>query len=197
MKLVRVGLLAIILITVVLLVVPTNVYADQVVEVSITTNENFVGTTYSSPKSYTVDVSKISQAKQVFIEITVKSVDDLYLRILYVQIDGAGVNEKVFKETQKMTAIVAPNSQNLLKYDVTNMVKGKNSVNVNIYLYNLAAKPYTWTVSAKFIGVLSDDIVITDPSNPANSFAIPVYMASGLGGVGLLGVAYYLKQRED
>ena len=77
------------------------------------------------------------------------------------------------------------------------MVKGKNSVTVKIYLYNLAAGPYTWTVSAKFIGILSDDITITDPSNPTNSIAIPVYMASGVAGVGLLGVAYYLKQRED
>jgi len=54
----------------------------------------------------------------------------------------------------------------------------------------------TWHVTAKFIAVLSENVVIPNPSGE-ESFAISTYMASGGLGIALLGVAYYLKRRED
>lgn len=90
-----------------------------------------------------------------------------------------------------------------MRYDVTNLVKGKSSVSVTIYLYNLNSGPYTWTVTAKFVAVLSDSVVILNPFDGGGevggteSIAIPVCIASGLTGLGFLGVAYYFKQRED
>lgn len=196
-KVFRVGLFLSLLL--VLLIVPMAKYAlaDQTVEVPITSSD-FTGTTWNDPKSFTVDVSKISDAKQIFIEITLSSSDDHYLRVLYVQIDGSGVNEKPFGSgDRKKTAIVSPASQNNLRYDVTSLVKGKNSVTVKIYLYHLVTNgvSYTWHVSAKFIGVLGDNVVIPNPSG--ESFAVPVYMASSASGLALLAVAYFLKRRED
>ncbi len=195
-KVIRIGLFFSLLL--VLLAVPMARYAlaDQTVEVPITTSD-FTGTTYSNPKSFTVDTSKISGAKQIFIEVSLSTDNDYYLRVLYIQIDSSGVNEKSFDSSRKMTAIVSPGSQNNLRYDVTSMVKGKNSVTVKIYLYHLGGS-YTWHVSAKFVGVLSDNVVIPNPSGSSGeSFAVPVYIASGGVGLALLAVAYVLKQRED
>lgn len=178
-----------------------TVYADQQVEVSIC-DTDFVGTTWSGgPKSFTVDVGKISNAKQIFIEVSLSSKDDKWLRVIYIVIDGTGVNAKDWdvNKGHKYTAVVSPSGNNL-RYDVTSMVKGKSSVKVEIYLYTLK-DPYTkasltWHVTAKFIGVLGDEVVVPNPSG-SESFAIPTYMASGGLGLALLGVAYYLKRRED
>jgi hypothetical protein len=186
-----------ILIVVLSLTPVLRVFADQSVEVPIATTD-FVGTTYNDPKTFTVDVSNIKNAKQIFIEVTVSTTDDKYLRLITIEIDNVVVNEKLFRDgTKKYTAMISPASPNTLRYDVTNLVKGKDSVVVKIYVWHLSAGPYTWSVSAKFIGIISEDVVIPDPTNTSNSFAIPVYVASGGIGIALLGVAYVLKQRED
>ena len=184
----------------ILMLIPVYlVYADEQVEVPIC-DADFTGTTWSTPKQFTVDISKIAGAKQVMIEISLSSKDDKWLRVLYITIDGVGVNAKDWKDGQKKyTAIVSPSGNNL-KYDVTSMVKDKSTVTVEIYLYTLK-NPYdksdtTWHVTAKFIAVLSENVVIPNPSGE-ESFAIPTYMASGGLGIALLGVAYYLKRRED
>lgn len=188
----RLGLLLVI--AVIMATPAVRVLADQTIEVPIATVD-FTGTTYNDPKTFTVDVSSIKNAKQIILEITLSTQDDKFLRYIYVTIDGVGINERT-NGARKFTAIVSPNSQLPLRYDVTGNVKGKDSISVAIYLYNLKAGPYTWTVTAKLIGIITDDITITDPTSGQN-IAVPVYIASGGMGLAFLGVAYYFKQRED
>jgi hypothetical protein len=174
------------------------VYAEEQVTIPIATVD-FVGSTYNDPQSFSVSVSDIKNAKEIFIEVNVKSTDDNWFRYITIEIDGQVVNPAQ-KGARYYTAVISPYGDNPLRYDVTSLVTGKDVVDVTIRVWTLRnpydKSPTTWSVTAQFIGILEDSIVLPPPTG-GEAVMIPVYMASGVAGLGFLGLAYYFRRRED
>ncbi|MEM3403772.1 MAG: hypothetical protein QXJ17_04490 [Nitrososphaeria archaeon] len=174
---------------------PMVAYADQSTTVPICTNVRFENTGWTT-KSYTVDVSKFSNAKQVMLHVTGKATGDSYVRYLVVIIDGVVVNKQTLDRkwdgaTDGFTDVVS--GQFDLKYDVTSLVKGKSSVTVKI---GITTGVGSWDVSSEFIGAQGDNIVI--PPNPVTttSTSVPVSTASAVAGLGFLALGLYFKKKD-
>ena len=169
-------------------------HADQSVTIPICSNQEFSNTGWTT-KSFTVDVSKLSNAKQVMIHVSGKAVDDSYVRYLVVIIDNQVVNLQTLDRKwdgsiSGFTDVVS--GQFDLKYDVTNLVKGKNSVTVKIGITTY----YKWTISAEFLGVQGDNINIPTPGNttPSGGMEVPVPTAAAIAGLAFIGLGLYFKE---
>jgi len=184
------------LLVILVLALPFGVaYADQSVTIPICSNQEFSSTGWTT-KSFTVDVSKLSNAKQVMVHVSGKAVDDLYVRYLVVIIDGQVVNPHNLADRKWDNSINSftdtVSGQFDLKYDVTNLVKGKNSVTVKIGITTY----YKWTISAEFIGVLGDNINIPTPGSTSETTSVPVSTAAAVAGLAFIGLGLYFKKNE-
>jgi len=169
-------------------------YADSTVTVPICTNQEFSNTGWTT-RSFTVDVSKISSAKQVMIHVSGKATDDKYVRYLVVIVDNQVVNAQTLdrkwdNSISGFTDVVS--GQFDLKYDVTNLVKGKSSVTVKIGI----TTAYKWTVSGEFIGVLGDNINIPLPNTTSETTPVPVSTAAAVAGLAFIGLGLYFKKND-
>ena len=176
---------------IILLMATPLVLADQLVKVTIVSGEVFQNTGYSF-KSWTVDVSKIKDAKQITIKITGSASGDPYYRFLCVKIDGQIINQRSDGgEWPGATAVVYKSFD--LTYDVTNLVKGKSSVKVEIGITTFVGR---WTISAEFSGVLEEQTVIPGPGGDGGGWTIPTaWFAAGAGILCVAG-AWYLRSKE-
>ncbi len=164
--------------------------ADETVTVNIASSVTFQNTGYNL-KSWTVDVSKLKNAKQIVIHVSGQASGDGYVRYLIIKIDGQVVNPRgSLKHWGSYTALVR--SAFDLRYDVTNLVKGKSKVTVEIGITTFVG---SWTVSAEFTGAL-DEVVIIPVDSGSGGVAVPAaWMAAG-GGLACLGLAWYLRSKE-
>jgi len=169
-------------------------YADSTVTVPICTNQEFSNTGWAT-KSFTVDVSKISSAKQVMIHVSGKATDDKYVRYLVIIVDNQVVNAQTLDRkwdgsVSGFTDVVS--GQFDLKYDVTNLVKGKSSVTVKIGI----TTAYKWAISGEFIGVLGDNINIPLPNTTSEPTPVPVSTAAAVAGLAFIGLGLYFKKND-
>lgn len=183
----RVKILTAIAMVIVLLMAAPLVLADQLVKVTIVSGEVFQKTGYSF-KSWTVDVSKIKDAKQITIKISGSPNGDPWARYLCVKIDGSIVNMKSGSKWGGYTAIVSKSFH--LSYDVTSMVKGKSSVKVEIGITTFVG---SWTISAEFNGVVEEVTIIP---GPGNGQAVPTEWLAAGGGLACIAGAWYLRSKE-
>ena len=176
---------------IILLTATPLVLADQLVKVTIVSGEVFQNTGYSF-KSWTVDVSKIKDAKQISIKITGSASGDPYYRFLCVKIDGQIINQRSDGgEWPGATAVVHESFD--ITYDVTNLVKGKSSVKVEIGITTFVG---SWTISAEFNAVLDDYFIIPTPDGDGGGWTIPTaWLAAGAGILCVAG-AWYLRSKE-
>ncbi|MEM4177123.1 MAG: hypothetical protein QXS29_06135 [Nitrososphaeria archaeon] len=177
-------------------------YADQKITVPICSQQSFKDTAWTT-KSFTVDVSKLSNAKQVTIYFKGTTSDDPYVRYLVIAIDGQVVNpqdlpsDRKFDNTiTKFTDVIKSSAE--LRYDVTNLVKGKNSVVVKIGITTQAG--YTWTVDAAFEGATADQVTIPVgpdiiPGTPEGGLTLPTGTALVIAGIACFAIAAYMKKR--
>ena len=173
-------------------------YADQTVSVPIATNEVFEQTGLTT-KTYTVDVSQLKNAKQITIYVTGKPENDPWLRSLVVIIDGQVVHSQPFDENHKWDGTVQAYSdvvagQFEVRYDVTNLVKGKDRVTVKLGISTYVGR---WTLSARFDGVVEDSITIPNPTPEQSTLSVPVSTASAAAGVAFLAAGVFMKRREE
>ena len=167
--------------------------ADTTKTINIASNIQFANTGYEL-KSYIVDVSAIKNAKQIVIHITGQGSSDPYLRYLLVKVDGQIINARTLggdKPWSSYTALVK--DQFDLRYDVTNLVKGKDSVTVEIGLSTFTG---SWTVSAEFQAVLEESTTIPMPGTEQESYTIKNSWLAAAGGAILIATAYYIRQKE-
>ncbi|MEM5798104.1 MAG: hypothetical protein QXG26_01755 [Candidatus Aenigmatarchaeota archaeon] len=148
-------------------------------------------------------MSKLSNAKQVTIYFKGTTSDDPYVRYLVIAIDGQVVNpqdlpsDRKFDNTiTKFTDVIKSSAE--LRYDVTNLVKGKNSVVVKIGITTQAG--YTWTVDAAFEGATADQVTIPVgpdiiPGTPEGGLTLPTGTALVIAGIACFAIAAYMKKR--
>jgi len=166
--------------------------ADTTKTINICSNISFANTGYEL-KSYIIDVSAIKNAKQIVIHITGQGSSDPYLRYLLVKIDGQVINARTLsgdKPWSSYTALVK--DQFDLRYDVTNLVKGKNSVTVEIGLTTFTG---SWTINAEFQAALEESTTIPLPSQQ-EGYTIKNSWLAAVGGIILIIAAYYIRQKE-
>jgi len=177
-------------VAIILLMATPLVLADQLVKVTIVSGEVFQNTGYSF-KSWTIDVSKIKDAKQITIKITGSSSGDPYYRYLCVKIDGQIINQR--SDGGKWTGATAVVYKSFdLTYDVTNLVKGKSSDKVEIGITTFVG---SWTISAEFNGVLEEQTVIPGPGSDGGWTIPTAWLAAGAGILCVAG-AWYLRSKE-
>jgi len=179
-----------ILMALILLCSITPTLAETVKTVKIFTSETYSGTGWTT-KTYSVDVSSISNAKQITIHISGVTQTDEFLRYLLVKVEGQIVNGHSL-EDKPWTGYTAMVSSSFdLTYDVTNLVKGKRTAIVEVGLTTFTG---SWTLNAEFNAVLEESITL--PTNPQNPMTIKTtYLAAGLG-LTLIPGAIYLRSRE-
>jgi hypothetical protein len=85
-----------------------------------------------------------------------------------------------------------------VRYDVTDLVKGKDTVTVKIGISTFTG---SWSINANFDGVLEDTITIPTGGSTAggssNGITVPVATASAIAGVGFLIAGVFVKRREE
>lgn len=191
------------LIVAMLLAPVTMALADQQVSVAITSGQTFQNTGWTT-KSFTVDVSKIRDAKQITIHITGTPTDDPWLRYMVVAIDGQVVHAQSLDASHSWDngALNAysdvVSGQFEVRYDVTSLVKGKDTVTVKIGITTYTG---SWSINANFDGVLEDTITIPTGGSTAggsgNGVTVPVATASAVAGVAFLIAGVFMKRREE
>jgi len=108
---------------------------------------------------------------------------------LVVKIDGQVVNPRSGPPKWGSHTAVVRNAFDL-RYDVTNLVKGRDKVTVEIGVTTFVG---SWSISAEFNGVLGD---YTPVPTPGGETPIPnTWLAAG-GGIACIGLAWYLRSKE-